>query len=347
MKEYAFIAVTANGALLARRLQESFGGDVFVKDKYFSAGSLEHSFCRLSSLIKDIFYEYDALIFFSSTGIAVRMIAPYIVHKSKDPAVVVIDEQGMFAISLLSGHLGGANELTAQIASLLNAQPVITTATDRQGKIAPDVLARRLKLVPYPFERIKSINSALVEGHDIPYYVDVAWNDADSYVKALHELGFKASLSSPENLTVPAVFLSPRRQLLKDVLVLSPRRLIAGIGCRRGVSKELISRAVQQAKQLAGCTQEKISIAVSTVVKSREQGLLDWAEECRAEIHFYENPVMQAAIDKFNLPISPFVQQQIGIGNVCEAAILAYNEKAHIILPKTKFEKVTVSLGWE
>lgn len=91
------------------------------------------------------------------------MIAPFIVHKVKDPAVIVLDEKANFAISLLSGHLGGANELTLKIADILNAIPVITTATDTNKIIAPDVVARKYNLVPYPLEHIKIINSALIQ----------------------------------------------------------------------------------------------------------------------------------------------------------------------------------------
>lgn len=347
MKTNAFIAVTAGGAKLAHELQQALGGDVYVKAQYSTGAAGEISFGRLRDLIEDVFYAYKALIFFSSTGIAVRMIAPYIVHKSKDPAVVVLDERGTFAVSLLSGHLGGANELTEKIAALLHAQPVITTATDRHDLTAPDVIARELELVPYPFEHIKTINAALVEGHSIPYYIDAAWAKADSYAKALQQLGISAQLRHRDEPAAPCVFLSPERFELPGVLVLAPRVLIAGIGCRRGASEELIDKAVSQALKMAQCSDMQIKTVVSTEVKADEQGLLSWAQHRGAAVHFYGNEAMQKAIDRFHLPESAFVKRQIGIGNVCEAAVLSYNERAHIILPKTKFEKVTVSLAWE
>ena len=346
MKTNAFIAVTANGAKLAHKLRQALGGDVYVKEQY-STGADEISFGRLRDLVEDVFYAYKALIFFSSTGIAVRMIAPYIVHKSKDPAVVVLDERGTFAVSLLSGHLGGANELTEKIAVILHAQPVITTATDRHELTAPDVIARELELVPHPFEHIKTINAVLVEGRSIPYYIDEAWGRADSYAKALRQLGISAQLLRRDELTAPCVFLSPERFDMPGVLVLAPRVLIAGIGCRRGTAEELIDKAVSQALSMAQCSDMQIKTVVSTEVKADEQGLLSWAQHRGAAVHFYGNEVMQKAVDRFHLPESAFVKQQIGIGNVCEAAVLSYNERAHIILPKTKFEKVTVSLAWE
>ena len=347
MNSTAFIAVTANGAKLAHKAQKELGGDIYVKDEYCARQNGEIPFARLKELVQNIFYDYAALVFFSSTGIAVRMIAPYIVHKSKDPAVVVLDERGTFAISLLSGHLGGANELTTKIAAILKAQPVITTATDRNNQTAPDVIARQMQLVPHPFSHIKIINAALVQGRSIPYYIDADWHEADSYLKALHEFHITARLAHKDELTTPCVFLSPDRIVMPNVLILTPRRLIAGIGCRRGVAAAVIDKAVTQALQMAHCGDLSIKTVVSTSVKATEQGLLLWAKQHNAAIHFYDNDIMQKTITKFNLTESAFVKKQIGIGNVCEAAVLSYNEKAHIILPKTKFEKATVSLAWE
>lgn len=100
-------------------------------------------------------------------------------------------------------------------------------------------------------------------------------------------------------------------------------------------------------KKMADCEDLKIKALVSTIVKQNEKALHQWAEKYKVETHFYDNTIMQNVIDKYKLPESNFVKKQIGIGNVCQAAILAYNERAKIILPKTKFEKVTVSLAWE
>ena len=145
--KYALIAVTENGLNLAEKLQlELQDCDIYVKEGRQNLSKNVILFAKMRDLIAEIFYKYQALIFFTSTGIAVRMIAPYIVHKSKDPAVIVVDEQANFAISLLSGHLGGANELTDKVAKILKAVPVITTATDVNKMIAPDVIARKLQL---------------------------------------------------------------------------------------------------------------------------------------------------------------------------------------------------------
>lgn len=349
--KYALIAVTENGAKLAEVLQRKLQNcDIYVKEGRHNLSCFLAEFNKMRDLVAKIFYQYDAIIFFSSTGIAVRMIAPFIVHKAKDPAIIVIDEQAHFVISLLSGHLGGANELTQRIADILKTVPVITTATDINNLIAPDVIARKLQLVPVPLSHIKIVNSALIAGRNIFYYVEENWQEADRYIKFLEQYNIKAKKITARKLNLsftPCVFISPQRKVMTNVLTLSPRRLIVGIGCRKNVDKSLIEKAILQAKKMAKCEDLVIRKLVSTVVKKNEVGLLEWAKENKVQAYFFPNNIMQKMIAKYNLPKSEFVQRQIGIGNVCEAAILSYNERAKIILPKTKFEKVTVSLAWE
>ena len=126
-------AFTARGRELAGKLAASLGGEV-------------NEGLPLKEWTARAFETADALVFVGAVGIAVRAIAPHIVHKSLDPAVVVIDEGGNFAVSLLSGHLGGANELARKIAAVTGAEAVITTATDVRGVFAVDEWARRQKL---------------------------------------------------------------------------------------------------------------------------------------------------------------------------------------------------------
>ena len=150
----AILAVTAEGLRLAEKISARIGGQIFKLSK---------------DLIGEIFDKFDALIFICATGIAVRMIAPHIVSKLSDPAVIVIDERGQNVISLLSGHVGGANELTLKIAAEINANPVITTATDIENKIAVDSFAGKLGLRPEPKAAIKAINAAVLR--DEPVYL--------------------------------------------------------------------------------------------------------------------------------------------------------------------------------
>ncbi|MBQ7723858.1 MAG: cobalamin biosynthesis protein CbiG, partial [Selenomonadaceae bacterium] len=147
----AIITLTSNGRRIAEKISTKVGGQIFAKGKNFTS---------LADLVAEIFSKFDGLIFICAAGIAVRMIAPHIVSKLSDPAVLVIDERGQNVISLLSGHVGRANELAVEIAQVLEANPVITTATDVAGKFSVDAIASKLGLVPEPKEVIKAINSA-------------------------------------------------------------------------------------------------------------------------------------------------------------------------------------------
>ena len=154
----AIISLTAEGAKLAAKISAKVGGQTFAKGKDYS---------KLAELVAEVFGKFDGLIFICATGIVVRMIAPHIVDKLSDPAVLVVDERGQNVISLLSGHVGRANELAVEIAKAIEANPVITTATDVEGKFSVDAIASRLGLVPEPKEAIKAINAAILRGEEI------------------------------------------------------------------------------------------------------------------------------------------------------------------------------------
>ena len=152
-------AITRRGAELAQKISAAIeGSTVMIKDRDFE---------RLRNVVDNTFAKFDALIFISAAGIAVRMIAPYIVNKLTDPAVIVIDELGRNVISLLSGHVGGANELTIRIAEAINAQPIITTATDVENKIAIDAFTSKIGVKPEPKDAIKLINTAILNGEPV------------------------------------------------------------------------------------------------------------------------------------------------------------------------------------
>ena len=154
----AIISLTAEGAKLAAKISAKVGGQTFVKGKDYS---------KLAELVAEVFGKFDGLIFICAAGIVVRMIAPHLVDKLSDPAVLVVDERGQNVISLLSGHVGRANELTVEIAKAIEANPVITTATDVEGKLSVDTIVSKFGLVPEPKEAIKAINAAILRGEEI------------------------------------------------------------------------------------------------------------------------------------------------------------------------------------
>lgn len=346
----AVFTATPRGTKTALRVRASLDAsvDIFVKAGQEMPAEVR-VYKRLAPQVEAAFQQYDALVFIMATGIAVRMIAGSLKSKLEDPAVLVLDEEAQHVISLLSGHIGGANELTRELAASLGADPVITTATDVQKKLAVDVAAARLALRPSPKEQIKRFNSAVLDDESIRYVIDENLARASFYKKRLDDMGLAAvfgrGLPPKEGLT--AFITADESVRREDVICLVPRRLVAGIGCRRGTEMSEIRAALEAALTRIGRSIADVSLLASTEVKADEAGLLALSAELKRDIRFHSNEKMQETIDAYGLSESPFVKRNIGIGNVAEAAALASVPAGRLALAKTRFEKVTVALVWE
>lgn len=302
----AIFYITSGGKILADELQKIFpDADIF--------NNLQN--------LQDKFKKFDALIFIMAVGIVVRKISNLIENKLVDPAVVVIDERGRNVISLLSGHVGGANDLTRLIAEKIGSNPVITTATDVEEKISIDSVSNDLGLRLHPRDEIKKINSAILHGEKIRILVDE---------------------DLPTILITDRFFENSQR-----VLILSPRRLIAGIGCRRGVTRDQILTALKQACELIGQPIERIDLLASVDIKRDEVGILETARFLDRDIKFFDIDTLKKIIDRYSLNESEFVKKSIGVGNICESSALACVGNARFALTKKIFDKVTVALIWE
>lgn len=344
----AVFALTEAGALMARRVQLALGGQaaLFVSSRHPVEGA--QTFGRLRAAVQENFARYDALVFIMAAGIAVRSIAPHLVSKLQDPAVVVLDEQGRHVISLLSGHVGGANRLARELAASLGSEPVITTATDVEGIVAPDALATALGLFPEPHEAIRTVNSALLRGKSVAYYVDPRCHLASFYKGVLRQRGLSVcDFGAAEQDEGMQVIISPDSCGVRaGRLFLHPMMLRAGVGCRKGASRDAILAALCEAVSRIAMPLAAISSLSSTVFKQEERGLHEAAAELCIPLTFYTNEELQSVIERCGLAESDFVRQTIGIGNVCEAAALAVGG-GRMALGKTRFERVTVALVWQ
>lgn len=365
----ACFALTKKAYELAKIFQLSLDSSmtIYVSEKVLTKEqeSLEgtRSFAKLSQVVTEAFHAYDGLVFIMATGIVVRTIAPLLESKLKDPAVVVFDERGQHGISLLSGHIGGANVLTQQLCQAVGASPVITTATDVNKCLAPDALAARLSLRPWPKVRIGTLNSAVLEGKAVIWRIDKTLPHSVFYKRMLEQAGQPAELCITSQLlniepeeqdSLYAVIVSePNLPELSDlppnVLCLSPRRLIAGVGCRRGTPAAVVMSAIDTACRMIGRDRSFVDVLASTVVKSHEAGILFTADSLARPVRFYEQAEMEKIIEKYQLEESLFVKETVGVGNICEAAAYccAGERGGRMALRKTKFEKVTVALLWE
>ena len=361
-EQIGIISVTAHGAKLGQRLRKYFLAtshhmvECFEKEGRQS-GEAATLFSSMKPHMETWFKTYDKLLFIMATGIVVRMIAPYIKHKSEDPAVVVMDEQGHFAISLLSGHLGGANEWTAEIAQVIGATPVITTATDVNGIPAPDVLARKLECKVEGFDALREVNSALVAGETVKYYVDDTLYFFHQYEAAAKAQGITLIRFNPH--TVMGKFLCEEggenvaRVIITDLflpvgprtLVLRPPTMVVGIGCRRDTPKELILEAIKDSLLNVNRSPKSVAAAASVHVKSDEVGLLAAVEELQWPIHFFTQEEMAPFIEASHIEESNFVKQTIGVGNVCETTALLQAKSQTLLQKKTVYPRTTVAIA--
>lgn len=350
----AIVSITANGAELAFRLNEKLGGkaDLFERVNRESAHKNDkiQYYEKTRIVFTDIWSKYDAIICIMATGIVVRDIKDLLKHKSVDPAIIVMDEKGINCISLLSGHLGGANDLVRKIAKTIGANPVITTATDVNNLVAPDAISNELNLAIEDFSLLKTINSNLVAGDKIDFLVDDSLPECTEFIEKASNKGidFVAfNKSTKINNQVGTVLVAEKNYIKASspILYLRPKSLVVGMGCRSGIKQEELYSALKKAVEQIDYSLKSIKAITSAWVKNEEQGLLELADLLRVPIYFYTQEQLAATVKKYNLAESAFVKEQIGVGNVCEAAILSYKEKVQLVKKKESYNKITVALG--
>jgi cobalt-precorrin 5A hydrolase len=346
----AIWAITPNGVAIAQQIKKYLtDADVYVSAKIMPDADHAVTFRKLSDAMTEKFRRYSAHIFIMATGIVVRVIAPHIQNKIEDPAVVVIDDQSRHVISLLAGHLGGANDLTCKVAGMIEADPVITTATDVNAKPAIDVLAKEKKLVIDNPQAIKVVNMALLSDqqigiHDpfavlqegIPNAVPLTQNDLSKKDAAPSNGPFKDNAA--------AIYIGDKQvDLPASVLVLRPPTLVAGIGCNRNTPLEEIKVLLNQTfkkYQLAGTSLNRIA---TIELKADEPGLIDLAKTLNVPIDFFSREEL-SQVEDIQTP-SAMVQKHVGVKSVCEAAAILASEMGTLIVPKQTTANVTVAIA--
>lgn len=358
----AIVTLTKNGANLAHKIKEKLLKEypfvelnIYEKNNRFSYKKEKIVYDKISDLIRKIWEEYEIIICIMAMGIVVRTIAPYLEHKSKDPGIIVIDEKGQFVISTLSGHLGGANEWTKNIASLIGANKVITTSTDVQGYIAPDEIARILSCKIDNFNDLVKMNASITEGNVPKYYIDNKLNWADIYVKKCQEQGVEVSRVNNWNdikfnklsicITDKLIDEELKDKNIKQKLILRPPTISLGIGCRKNVSLEFVNDAIKKALNECHLSEKSIGKMASVEIKKEEKALLKYSKTMMIPIEFYKLEIIKDCINKNNLKESEFVKKILGVGNICEAAALIAGKTSQIIKKKTKYNKVTIAIA--
>lgn len=267
------------------------------------------------------------MIFIGACGIAVRSIAPLIESKTSDPAVVVLDEKGRHVISLLSGHLGGANDLARRIAALTGGVAVITTATDVQEKFAVDVWAKQNGLTIPRMSLAREISAAILAGEKIGF-----------------QCPFPVEGRIPDELTGGAqarlqIRVGVRRSL-PDAFV--PDALILGLGCKRGKTASEIRQQIEQFLAEADIRPEAVCRAATIDRKADEPGLLACCEQMGWPLTFYTADELRDVPGEFSA--SPFVEQTVAVDNVCERAAMR-DGGIRLLMRKRAANGVTAALA--
>ncbi len=278
------------------------------------------------------------IICIMATGIVVRTVAPLLKDKKTDPAVVVIDEKGLFVISLLSGHIGGANALAKKIAGFLGAQPVITTASDLQGRLALDLWAIENNLHIEDFEKLKKLSAKIVNGQRVKVKTDYPFGAGQAP-------GEFVIVESAEDAEV----IITGRVMNGDALFLRPKNLFVGIGCNRGTPKGEIREALDSILQRERLSPDSIRCICTIDLKKDEEGLLDFAGDAGLGIEFFPNHDLNDTALKYNIKESKAVKAATGAVAVAEPAAISGAEKGFndcaLIIPKEKRRNVTLAIA--
>ncbi len=284
----------------------------------------------LSGWTEAAFQSADAILFIGAAGIAVRAIAPFIKSKAADPAVIVIDEAGRYAIPLLSGHIGGANDLAIRLGGLMGAQPVITTATDINHTFAIDTWAKKQGLIIAEPERIKNVSSRLLSGDSIGIHSAYPIHGAPPEGVSLQ--------SRPCDADVLISHLADSGSALH----LIPPAVTLGIGCRLGSSAHMIEEAFQLALKKSNCHQAAICGVASIDIKQDEPGINEFCVARSLPFSTFSAKELERTQGEFTP--SPFVKSVTGVDNVCErAAVLSSG--GNLIMSKMAHNGVTMALA--
>lgn len=369
---------------LAKKLENISGAEIITKVK---CEALPEVSMRetVKACVDTYFGQVDAIVFVTASGIAVRSVAEHLAHKSEDPAIVCMDECGKHVISLVSGHAGGANALTQMLADVMWATPVITTATDVEGRFSIDDYAREHNLVVTDWAKAKAISTEVLATGAEPVWIEepvVTQGEEKGACEICKELkstgidGCENRVDGCENeidgcknrvdvkrlqIGSHQVIITPKGVPVDaQTLQLIPRCIVAGVGCKKGTSADKIEHAVQEAFAKAGLRMEALCAVASIDLKKEEAGLLEFCETRNVPFETYVAEELQAVPGTYSA--SEFVSGVTGVDNVCERSAVKYASEygmnqdqrllcmqvdgGELLLRKQAYGGVTVALSY-
>ncbi len=331
----AIIASTDRGVQLALRLREALADAAIVSTRPARDAAVQ-PIASIGAFLADGFAQYGAFVFIGALGICVRSIAPYITGKDRDPAVVNLDEAGRFVQAVLSGHLGGANDLTRRLARALGAEPVITTASDVQDLWALDLLGPANGWIPAAIPDFTTVIARYVNGRPTALLLDVR----DSGTRRLERSvaghvtlfwRFEDIDFSRFELLIAVTW----RQYAAPVPVLHlwARALCVGVGCTRGIDPQALAASAAALLRAEGLAPAAVHTVASARLKQDEPALQQWAAALGADFTTFD----ETALSDWQVPNpSAIVAAHVGTPSVAEAAALASADRKDLLLAKQK-----------
>lgn len=366
----SIISFTENGIRLSRKIKAAVEDskdescnrkvNVFTKCSHFAKelSNLSISYIdeAIQSWAKTQMEQRNEILFIGACGIAVRAIAPWVTDKLCDSPVLVMDEKGQYIIPILSGHVGGANELARQLGEQIGAIPVITTATDLNHKFAVDVFAQKNGLRIVNKDGIAKISSKVLAGKKITMSVEnghigekiplpeeikmIPYPPVNS-VDILVTAEDVKRIPYPLDIQVDAASENIEASAL---IYLQPKEYVIGMGCKKGKEYEKINQFIGKSLEEAGIDQNQIFALASIDKKKEEEGFLAWSRKQGCAFLTFSVEQLQAVEGYFHT--SSFVKEQVGVDNVCErSALCGCGLNGRLIYEKHAEDGMTIAIA--
>ncbi len=322
----AIITVTPKARKLAEKIMNELEGDPTVINVTLFEKNVKET-------LKNVFNSYDCIMGIMATGIMVRNICELIKNKTKDPAVIIVDENGKYVISLLSGHLGGGNDFTLKIADIISAEPIITTSTDLNNKLGVDSLARRYFFNMDDPAKIKTINTALINNKNVEITVNKKFDFilTDPEVKESYK-----EISVSDEISVSYNGLK---------IFLKPKKIVAGVGSKKGVSRDSVMNALKSVMNTLNLPIKRLDCIATAEMKKDEAGIIGLTSELGIPLSIIPKEVLKT-FEHLDCSKSDFVMKKFGLAGVCEpSALIAAGIDSKLIYKKTAFNGVTVAVA--
>lgn len=360
------VAISRRGGELARKLAVRLEGPVelHVARRFHQQTGNETLFdLPARPLIQQLFSQTQRLVLFMPVGAAVRLLAPLLEDKRSDPAVVCVDDGGRFAVSLISGHVGGADILAREVAEALDATPVITSASHVVGVFAVDTLGRDLGwTIEAQRGQLTRASAAVVNGEAVGLFQDAGeldWQSPEedfpenvtrySSVDTVMSSNCAAALLITDR-NIPALVDSKTGD--KAVVVYRPKTLVAGMGCRKGVPAHHLEELLNSAFNANGLSLASLNCIATAELKRDEPGLLEVAQKYGVPVQCYTANELNSVFGgnsrisvKIDATVRPRVHDLLGIWGVAEPAALLAAGTRELLVPRIKTNRATVAIA--